>query len=218
MLPCRIVRDEIEVDVRLAQFGTTRAECRRIIHAVVTAHNDAVPYDPKTAAGLFRYIYGTRAVRDTLCPKGYQADSDHGVESAYDHTGNRKIIYQSVDCAADEGHDPMAISGKGPAAERTVERSTMRYLFPEMEEEARRAEESLQRRANAEAWFFCVSINGDDVRAELSLPRSVQNENFKQFIERIFIVEFGDWDDGGIIDLDNAPDGDEIEPIVTKKA
>ena len=112
----------------------------------------------------------------------------------------------------------MAISGKGPAAERTVERSTMRYLFPEMEEEARRAEESLQRRANAEAWFFCVSINGDDVRAELSLPRSVQNENFKQFIERIFIVEFGDWDDGGIIDLDNAPDGDEIEPIVTKKA
>lgn len=61
MLACKIVHEEIEVDARLAQFGTTRTELRKIVHAVETAHNDAVPYDPKTAAGQFRYIYGTRA-------------------------------------------------------------------------------------------------------------------------------------------------------------
>jgi hypothetical protein len=216
MLSCKIVRDEIEVDARLASFGITRSEARKIILAVVTAHNDAVPYDPKTAAGQFRYIYGTRAVRDTFCPKKWTPDSAGNIETVYDPATDRKIVYQSVDRAADERNEPKAISGKGPGAARVVSRSTQAFLFPEMEAEA--SED--RRRENAVTWFFCVSIDGDDVRAELSLPRSVDDdlENFKGFIERIFIVGPGDWDTSGIRGLDDdGPGGDEIEPVVTKK-
>lgn len=86
-----------------------------------------------------------------------------------------------------------------------------------MEEEERIAIEDALRHENAATWFFCVSINGDDVRAELSLPRSVDADNFNGFIERIFIVADGYWGGSGIVDLDNDPGGDDIEPIVTKK-
>jgi hypothetical protein len=216
MLPCKITRDEIEVDARIADFGVTRSELLKIVHAVVTAHNDAVPYDPKSAAGQFRYIYGTRATRDTFCPKKWKPDSAGNIEAVYDPATDRKIVYQSVDCASDERNEPKAISGKGPGAARVVSRSTQAFLFPDMEAEASES----RRRENAVTWFFCVSVNGEDVRAELSLPRSVDDdmENFRGFIERIFIVGPGDWDTGGIHGLDDGPSGDdEIEPVVTKK-
>jgi hypothetical protein len=216
MLPCKIIRDEIEVDARLTSFGVTRSELRKIVLAVVTAHNDAVAYDPKSAAGQFRYIYGTRTLRDIFCPKKWKPDSAGNIESVYDPATDRKIVYQTVDIACDEKNEPKAISGKGAGAARVVSRSTQAFLFPDMEAEASEA----RRRENAVAWFFCVSINGAEVRAELSLPRSVDDEleNFRGFIERIFIVGPGDWDTTGMRGLDDGPNGgEEIEPVVTKK-
>ena len=218
MQPCRIIKDEIEVDSRLAEFGITREEALRIVRAVVVAHNDAVGFDPLTAAGLFRYIYGTRAVRETFCtpPRGWSVYRVRGIESAYDPTNGRKIIYQSVDRAAVEGYEPKAISDKGKAAAQEIADSTG-YLFPEMERERRAAEDDARRYQDAAAWHFCVSIDGDDVRAELSLPRAVDDKNFAGFIERIFILEEGDWGGDMILEDDEGPAEIE-EPIVTKKA
>ncbi len=42
-------------------------------------------------------------------------------------------------------------------------------------------------------WFFCVSVDGDDVRAELSLSGGLENGNFMPFIERIFILQKDEW-------------------------
>jgi hypothetical protein len=67
----------------------------------------------------------------------------------------------------------------------------------------------------AAIWFFCVSVNPDDVRAEISLPAALGANNFDKFIERIFIVREGEWDS-----LKQKPDdGDavELEPVVTRK-
>ena len=63
-------------------------------------------------------------------------------------------------------------------------------------------------------WFLCVSVNGDDVRAELSLPAGVGGGNFDGFIERIYIVRAGEWE--ALLRRDG--DGDEVadfEPVVT---
>ncbi len=65
-------------------------------------------------------------------------------------------------------------------------------------------------------WYFCVSVNGDDVRAELSIPLGVEGGNFKGFIERIFIVRDEEWPDLAI-----KPDGEadvaDFEPVITRK-
>jgi hypothetical protein len=38
-----------------------------------------------------------------------------------------------------------------------------------------------------------VHINGDEVRAELSFPKSIEDKQFKSFNERIYIIKSGEW-------------------------
>jgi hypothetical protein len=65
-------------------------------------------------------------------------------------------------------------------------------------------------------WFFCVSANGDEVRAELSLPLAVEGGNFKHFIERIFILSDDEWPE-----LAAKPDSElesaEFDPVISRK-
>ncbi len=65
-------------------------------------------------------------------------------------------------------------------------------------------------------WYFCVSVNCDDVRAEISLPTGIVGGNFKGFIERIFILRGGDWADIRVKDGSEA-DAVDFEPVITRK-
>jgi hypothetical protein len=69
---------------------------------------------------------------------------------------------------------------------------------------------------NTGVWYFCVSIDGDDVRAELSLPSAIENGAFGKFIERIFIVGAGEWGD---LVTKLRPDSEpaEFQPVITRK-
>jgi hypothetical protein len=119
-------------------FGTTVEDWIAVAHHVVTARADSSPYDPASASGLFGYIYGTRATRSLLVPKGYVQVREDNVEATYSADRHLKVIYQNADWAADPLRYPRAISAKGPASSRIVERNG--WLFPEMEEEERRVE------------------------------------------------------------------------------
>ena len=44
-------------------------------------------------------------------------------------------------------------------------------------------------RATANLWYLFVSIEGTDIRAELSRPRSIADGQFAGFHERIFILK-----------------------------
>lgn len=210
-------KTELEVGAKLDQFGVSIEDAIRIVRAVVTAHNDAVDFDPTTAAGQFRYIYGTRAVRELWCSKGWEVDRERGIESVYNSEQGTKIVYQSVDRACDDIIFPQAVSGKGDASRRLVERSTTGYLFPEMEKDEERALTDGNLRNNATTWYFCVSVEGDEVRAELSLPFAIEGDNFSGFIERIYIITGGDWAGSGLIDLDDDDEALEFEPLISKK-
>jgi hypothetical protein len=48
-------------------------------------------------------------------------------------------------------------------------------------------------RENAALWYLFVHINGDDVRAELSFPKRIEDGQFKGFNERIYIMKSGEW-------------------------
>jgi hypothetical protein len=212
MLAPRIYAKAREIDRRLVSFPVTRQELMKVVLGVVAARADTVENDPITAEGQLAYIYGTRFLRSLFRSKGYFLYRKDNIEGVNYPERELKIIYQSVDLAADCWHIPKAISGKGPAANRIIN-SAQGNLFTE---EQLAAVEALKfDEIDTGVWYFCVSVDGDDVRAELSLPTRIAGDNFKGFIERIFIVREGKW--RGLAAKLGAGAAAEFEPIVTRK-
>lgn len=206
-----IYKEDWEIDVRLVPFEVTRAELFEIVRVVAGARADAVENDPVTAEGQFAYIFGTRATRALWRTKGWLLHRSENIESVrHPKAIDWRVIYQSVDIAASLTVDPRAISGKGAGAERFIE-ATQPSLFP-----AEEVKPSKFVPENRGAWFLCVSVNDDDVRAELSRPISISGGNFEGFYERIFIVREGEWPKLAVTPL---PEGGatEFEPVVTRK-
>src|ERR1051326_8186673 len=191
MLAARIYVEEADVARRLEPFGVTRDELIRIVREVVGARADAVDDDPIGTAGQFAYIYGTRHLRGTLRPKKYLRHREENIEAVKHPDRDLKIVYQSVDLAASRSHEPRAISGKGAGADRVID-AAQGSLFTD--EELERLNPLTFGDINTGVWFFCVSVDGDKVCAELSLPHCIGGKNFKRFLERIFIVNPGEWD------------------------
>nr|AWM02470.1 hypothetical protein CIT40_22185 [Bradyrhizobium amphicarpaeae] len=188
MLADRVVSQDYEVELRLNQFGLTASELISVVHQAVAARAGFVLNHPLNAAGQLSYIYGTGAVRDTLRVKGWEIDRTGNIESTYNPTTGMKIVFQNADSACDDGRDPKAISDKGPAASKAV--TLGQYsLFPEYEKE----DEEQRKKENAALWYLFVYVNGDDVRAELSFPKRIEDGQFKGFNERIYIIKPGEW-------------------------
>jgi hypothetical protein len=215
VIKIKLVISPPQVISRLADFGVEPRSAAGVGHAALAARNDSVPTDPKTAPGLLAYIYGVRAMRDAFTAPRYAVHSRQNIESVFDITAGRKIMFQTVDLACNEHHTPQPISEIGPAKESVIEYSTG-YLFEEMQraEDARQREMSAYDRA--EAWYICTSFQNDHVTCELSRPIGVHEKKFAGFHERIFILQGG----GGSlpsIDLkDDSPPLD-IKPVIRKR-
>jgi hypothetical protein len=213
MTAVRVLVDPPEVDARLAGFGVTRQALLEVVRGVVAARADAIADDPASAEGLLAYIYGTRYVRQLFRAIGWVNHRENNVESVKHPDSPLKVVYQNVDLAGDMLHKPQAVSGKGSGADRIIAVGQA-GLFPE--EEMSAARDLVLAELRTGVWFFCVSVQGDDVRAELSLPSGVSGGNFEGFIERIFILGGGEWSADAIPGSDR-PDGVEFEPAVSRR-
>ena len=209
MIPAILVKDERDVAVRLRElFDISLEEAIQIVLAAAGAKADAVDDDPVTAPGTFSYIYGTRAIRQTFRARAWQIDRRDGVESVVNLERGLKLVFQNADLAAVEQKEPKAVSEKGNASERAV-RLAQGWLFPEMERE-------VVRREAVHLWFFFVSVDGSDIRAEISRPLAISEGQFAGFHERIFILNRGDLDKLSVGFDDDGP-LDIPEVIVSKK-
>ncbi len=184
----QIYSQDYEAGVRLETLGLTAGDLIEVVKRSVAARASAVSTFPANAAGQLSYIFGTAAIRDVLLLKGWQIDRTGNIEATYNPAIGIKIVFQNADSACEDRRDPKAISEKGPAASKAVDSGQM-YLFPEIE--AAHAES--QARENASLWYFFVHINGDDVRAELSFPKSIEDRQFKGFNERVYVIKPGEW-------------------------
>jgi hypothetical protein len=182
-----ILDGEPEVDARLLEvFGVTRDDLLRVVWAAVGARNDSVPDDPINAGGQFAYIYGTRGTRVLFRRNGWKIDRTDNIESVINPKTGVRVIYQNTDTAAEPFNSPKAISHKGSASERMVETA---YLFPDMERERLEKLDLARKRENATVWFLCVAAHDDGVWAEISRPRAIENNQFGEWIERIFLIQ-----------------------------
>lgn len=213
MKAVRIYSEEWAVDARLREvFDASRADFVPIIHEVVGARADAVDDDPINAPGTFAYIHGVRNTRGMFRSKGWHRYRKDGMELVK-HPSRRLLVgYQSVDLAAVEEHDPQAISGKGSGARRVINEAQMN-LFSNYE---LGVIEQSQPPIQTGLWHVCVSVDQEDVRAEVSLSSGVEDGNFRGFIERIFLIRKGEWSKFSILPEDSY-DAVEFEPTIIRK-
>jgi hypothetical protein len=208
----KITDGDHPVDVRLNWFGVSRKDFHKIVFAAVAARANFVPHDPSNAAGTLSYIFGTRALRDVFCAKkGWEINRSGNIESVYHPDKGLKIVFQNATSACDPNKEPQAISEKGTGAAKAVELG-QGSLFPETKEEKAKKSE-----ASAALWYFFVRIDGAEVTAELSWPRSIDDRHFNGFNERIFILNPGEWADIDISEFGDDEAGDDYEIEVTRK-
>lgn len=210
MPAAKIIRDEWEVEQRLAELGTNKAELIEIAKRAAAARADSTDNDPISGPGLLSWIYGTRALRKTFRAKGWKRNSADNIPSVVNKDTGLKFIFQNADCAADALNDPKAISDKKKASERLVASAQM-SLFPEAESPG---EEFID--VPSTAYYFFVAVKDSVITAELSSPRSIEGGQFSGFHERIFIVNPGDLDAIELFD-DGDDEGQDFDVIVTSK-
>lgn len=214
MLTAHIYTDKWDVGARLSRFDTTRDELIEVVRKTHGERSSSISVDPLSAPGQLSYIGGTRHTRLLFMPKGWVIDREKNIESVIQPDLGLKIAYQNVDIAASHDRSPRAISGKRSGSAKMIEEA-QGCLFGSGGLPEAVPTESLAR-LNSALWYLCVSFNGDDVRAELSLPAAIKDNNFHGFLERIFLIQRGEWDglSGVILDRD---DKVEFEPKISRK-
>jgi len=177
----KIFDEDAAVNGKLLAFNLSREALREVVIRAKEERDRADGHHPATAAGTFSYHWGTKALRDLLITQGdWEKKRERGIESVINHDG-MMIIFQNVDCACGEA-DPQPISRKGEGSKDLL--SAGQYDTLTLVEFDKYPTDNI----NQKVWYFCVSFNGDEVRAELSLPVSIKNGGFTAFSERIFII------------------------------
>lgn len=199
------------VQSRLSNLGLRREALIEVAQKAAAARNDAVAIDPVNAAGLMAYIFGTRALRQYLLPNGWTIDRTENIEATVHPSSGITIVYQNCDSCCTPDSPPRPISAKGAASERMIEDRNGDFFV----EELRAAEMA----ASGNLWFFCVSVNANDVRAELSCPVGLDGKQFGRFRERIFILQDGDIPRSltAVTDVFEGGGRDEYDVVISRK-
>lgn len=217
-----IISEKIEVESRLSDFGLKRDGAARICEGALHGRNLKSGLQPKTAEGLLKYIFGVEALRAVFLSSDtvkYEIFSKSNIEGVFDPVNGRKIMFQMVDQACGL-HDPQPKSKIGDGKRRLIEESRTGFLFPEWEEEEQRREAIAEALSAAECWYLIMSVdNNDVVCCELSRPKSVDDEKFDGFHERIQIFKYGEFEPVGGHQKSQNEDDDtfEIKPAVQIK-
>jgi hypothetical protein len=204
-----VLATEHEIVSRLAQLELRRDLLLDVVGAAVGARRSAGGFHPLSAGGLLSWIQGTAELRRIFLPRGWESCRRDNIESIFHAELGIKVVFQNAERAGDPVFEPIAISKKGAGAARAIELGQYE-LWPEA-----RAKQVAE--ATAATWVLFVYADGDDVRAELSRPIAINEEQFDGFHERILLVEKGGWSSALPLDVDGEPPA-EYEVPVSRKA
>ncbi|UXM94292.1 hypothetical protein N5853_09250 [Bartonella sp. HY329] len=209
-----IYKDEVEVLNGLKDFGVTVDEFREVIRNTLAERLSCFDgVDPNNAKGQISYIMGTRYLRFLFLKKGWRLSDYKNIPSIEHPESRTRIIYQTVDIAASLAKDPKPISSKGNGSAALID-DAQGSLFPFWDDGVNIPKVN-SKKLNKSIWYLCVSYHGDGlVRAELSLPRSIENGTFGKFIFRIFLMQN---EDLSINTPEVTVDPFEIEPTILRK-
>lgn len=212
-----IVRaEEWEVNHRLAQLGLTKDSLIDAVRACVAAHGGCTDNDPPNAKGWEVWRWGVRRLRELFRPEGMEKDDTGGFSTIV----NRDLRYRIAVINTDDATGiigeriPQNRCRKGPVSEQAA--TVNQQLLPGSESWPRRMADGREPVSEFSTWHLCVYIEGDVVRAELSLLVDFNSGYFTDCYERIILLGPGDW---GKLDFSRGTDdsGPEFEVEVRRK-
>lgn len=203
-----VLAQEFEIVSRLEQLALRRDLLLDVVRAAIGGRRRATAFHPKSAGGLQSWIEGTGHLRRLFLPRGWEICSRDNIESIFHPEIGLKVIFQNAERAGDLLQDPIAASKKGAGSARAVELGQYDF-WPE--DKAKEVAE-----ITATTWVLFVYADGDDVRAELSRPIAINDEQFDGFHERILLVMKGGWDAAEPVAGDDEPPA-EYEVTVSRK-
>jgi hypothetical protein len=225
----KITSTPIEVVNRLEELGMPdRDTLIAVAEAMVSARTECTDNDPPGAPGWSSWRMGTRRLREeTLSKDGWERDDTDQIPSVVCRARNIRIAVSNTDDGTcDEGgRSPQNSSKKGAATDRAIQVNQGSFFdvldasltnvvaFPGNDDAST---------PTLITWYLCVYCNGEDIRAELSCPISVEAGFFSGFNERIFIVGH-DGSDGMPVrriipnENDDSSNGEGLEIVVRRK-
>jgi len=203
-----VLAEDYEIVPRLAQLGLRRDLLLDVVEAAVGGRRNATGFHPLSAGGLLSWIQGTGQLRRIFLPRGWEVCRRDNIESIFNPEVGIKVVFQNADRAGDPVFDPIATSRKGAGSARAIELGQYE-LWPEVKER-----EVVE--VTATTWVLFVFADGDDVRAELSCPKAINDEHFDGFHERILLIEKGGWAKAIPVVEDDEPPAEYEVPVSRK--
>lgn len=198
-------RDPWEVEPRLKEIGLTSTGLRRVRDVALAARNNITDFHAANAGGTFAYQDGVWCLRDEFVNEIWKMERPGGVEAIVSRTSDVRVAFANVDRCCDVGYHPQPISEKGAGAERLCERNLFDHLPTFTRQES----------ALGIPLFYCMV--DPDGRVELSRP-TIEGKSFGPCVERNFISNGSDDDDGARLSIDPRDDSAiEITPTITRK-
>jgi hypothetical protein len=184
-----VVTDPINAEQEMAQFGLTLPIAQKVARVASAGRASALDIDVAFAPGMFSHIYGHRQLRRELLPRGWRLGRQNNVESVVNDELGIQIVFQNVDMACDLGQSPQAISGKGAGARKLVQDGLQGELWDKPTIGTNSGQSISRYGVTPSVWMFCVSDDGNRLRAELSKPENFEGNQFGRFSKRIFVLD-----------------------------
>jgi len=178
--------------------------------------NAELPFDPVTAPGTDAWRYPVRTLRKALMELGWRLDNPRNLPLAISDEKKVNITVSSGDefTGVEWKRHPRSKNPKGVLMEEAIARNVRQYdLFPEsLPVSVQKFDQTIKYKT----WVFLIHITDEEIRAELSLPNSMdETDHVNGWAERILIpVSLPDAEVRDEPDFDEGPD---IRPIVTPK-
>jgi len=173
------------------------------------------PFDPPTAPGTDAWRYTLRSIRQQADARGWTMADRGNLSMTVNEALEVAIVVFSGDDATGLAHlKPKSKNPRGPMIKEAIKRNTGQAdLFGDViEEETPSVEEVLR----YETWVLLIYITDEEVRAELSLPISVDDKDYVvDWAERIIIsvpLPGAEWEQSPEADI-----GPDIVPHVSFK-
>ena len=213
---CIVYKDPIDVRNKLSDLGVPLELLIEAAQQGFAERLNATPFDPVTAAGTDAWRYPVRVLRAGLEEIGWRIDNPRNLPIVISDERGVNITVSSGDdfTGFDGARKPRSKNPKGVLIEEAITRNIFQgELFPEQVPIAVR---KFDRTLKYPTWIFLLHITENEIRAELSLPNSMDSGDYVDgWAERILIsVPLPGSEFLSDTDFDEGP---EIRPIVTPK-
>jgi hypothetical protein len=189
-----VVRSEVwDVNRRLGELGLSKEILIEAVRASAAAHGGCTDNDPPNAKGIEVWRWGVRRLRELLRPAGLEKDDTAGFSTIVDHKRKLRIAVINTDetTGVPGNGIPQNRARKGAASEFAA---AVNQLLPGAQNWPLLTAAGRPPVSTYATWHLCVHIDGDVVRAELSLLNGFESGYFTDCRERIILLAPGDWD------------------------